>query len=786
MENNYFYQERIDNETDQIINFKEFLIECLNKWYLFVIFLFLSLSLVFVFNRFAKPLYKVKVKILVKNEFDPVRNELLKNLGIVSSSSMIENEIGILKSKEILKKTLLDLNFNVTYYKDGIIKKEISNQPFEIEINSRSIPTNILFNLEYINDSIFILKGFSKSLNIIDYYDNKVLNVLKNYSYFDTLKFGDSIKNQYFNFRIVKKIASKNINENNKKFLFSFNSLIQQIRQYSNFEVKNIQNSSILEIEVKSSNPERSVKFLNKLAENYLIKGIERDEQIAINTIKFIDEQLSEFSDSLKFSENMLQQFKSNNKLLDLGYQSQQTWDKIQSIQEEKIRLIIRKRYYEYLREYLQKNEDIKNVVVPSSMNIDDPILNNLLLELLNSYSEFNELVYNSKKDNPLILSLEAKMQELKKKLIENINNNLNNINLAISEKDKQIESYESLLVQMPLKEQQLYRIERKYKLNDALVTFLLTKRSEMQIARAANIPKNEILDKAESYEAIKIRPNVKLNFLLGLFSGLVIPALIIYIVKFFDNVISSKKELESIIPDVPIIGQIVKIKNHFFDVINIEPIVTECFNTLKASLLILEKNKKVFFITSLIANEGKSFVSYNLARTFALSAKKTVLVDFDLRNSNYKKYLNLNFNEGIVTYLLDSKPIDDIIKNLYENFDIIPAGPFLYHHFDFDNNIKIETMFAYLRNRYDCIIIDTPPAGIVSDFLILSKYSDVNIFVVKENYTPKQNFLELYGIFQKLNIKFYVVYNSKEKGNTYYYKYGYYYKNQIMFNNLL
>lgn len=781
MDNISFYQDNQEKDFDQIIDFKEFFLKCINNWYIFVLSILFSLSIVIVINKFTKPLYKTEVKILVKNELDPVRNEILKNIGFVSTNSLIENEIGILKSKELLKKTLLDLDYNVIYFKDGILKNEINNQPFKIEIKSTTIPINVKFLIEFIDDSTFILKANSKEVFIVDYYSNEILKVIKNFNFSDTLKYDYSINNEFFNFKIVKKQNKTEKLDNNKKYLFQFNSLIQQMNFYSNFNVQSVSNSSILVVSFKSSNIERSVEFLNKLAENYLMKGIERDEQVAANTIKFIDNQLANFVDSLEYSENMLQQFKVNNKLLNLNYQAQQIWDKIQNIHEEKIKLILRKRYYEYLKDYLKNNEDIKNIVVPSSMNIDDPILNNLLLELINLYSELNELSYNTRKDNPLILSIESKIQELQKKLIENINNNLKNLELAINEKDKQMESFESLVIQMPIKEQQLFRIERKYKLNDALVNFLLTKRSEMQIARAANIPKNEILDKAEIYEAVKVSPNIKLNFILGLIFGLFIPAIIFYFKEYFRDVISNKKEIETILPDVPIIGQLVRIKENLFDIIDKELIATESFNTIKAALQILEENKKIILITSVTANEGKSFVSYNLAKSFASSGKKTILVDFDLRNSNFEKYLKFKYEIGIVSYLVNNNiPVENIINRINDNLDIIPAGPFHLNPGEINLNKKIETLVNSLKN-YNYIIIDTPPAGIVSDALILSKYSDINILVVRENYTPKSALIDLYNNLKRLQIKFYVIYNFKEKVKSYYYKYGYYYKNKII-----
>ncbi|NJK84908.1 MAG: hypothetical protein HC906_01935 [Bacteroidales bacterium] len=229
---------------------------------------------------------------------------------------------------------------------------------------------------------------------------------------------------------------------------------------------------------------------------------------MAMSTVDFIDSQISEISDSLSSAENQLRNFRSTNQVMDLSYQGQQSFQKLNELETERARLNAQKQYFAYLKNYLESSDDVSNLSAPSSINVVDPILTNLITQMIQYDSERASLLKNNANTQNIYLSdLNLRIENLKKTIKENVNNTLNTINIAINETNYRISNLSSQISQMPKTELQLRGIERNFKLNDAIYTFLLEKRSEAQIARASSMPDYEIIDNARMVAAYPISP---------------------------------------------------------------------------------------------------------------------------------------------------------------------------------------------------------------------------------------------------------------------------------------
>ncbi|NJO92240.1 MAG: hypothetical protein HC831_27175 [Chloroflexia bacterium] len=394
---------------------------------------------------------------------------------------------------------------------------------------------------------------------------------------------------------------------------------------------------------MRGTNVPKLVDFVNALSTEYLKKGIERKNLIAENTIKFIDTQVGEISDSLNFSETLLQNYRAENKVMNMDFQSQQAMTALENLKNQRAEILVKAKYYDYLSKYLRENKDGQDLIAPSSLGIDDPILGSLINELTRMFNDRLEIQYNSKKDNPYLSSIELRINTMKKTILENIENQLNATKISLQEIDQRVEQVTERVNKLPETQRQLFGFERKFKLNDALYTYLLTKRSEMQIAKASYLPDNEIIDVARDTEFITIAPNTKRNFMIALFLGLGIPLAFMLLKDFMNDKIQLSEDIEAI-TDFPILGHIIRNKEKKYTIAYDNPmcLTSESLRSIRTNFQFIsnEKSKHVVLVTSSMMNEGKSFVCINMALSFALNNKKVSFYPLTLENRKSENIL--------------------------------------------------------------------------------------------------------------------------------------------------
>ncbi|MFO7658225.1 MAG: polysaccharide biosynthesis tyrosine autokinase [Bacteroidales bacterium] len=769
-------------EEEESIDIRAFIIRNLRYWYLYVFFLVIAFFIAILVNKFSTPIYRVSAWVLIRDEENPLDMQSYVGASLYGNPYKLQNEIGILKSKELTQRALQQLDFEISYFREEkFISKEIyKNSPFIVEPDSLfEQPVGVRFSVILLNDSMISVFADAEDVVLHDYMRKTNTRILNHFEFSDTVIFGEITGNNYCRFRVLPNFNLLKEGIEHQKYSFQFNSLGQLIAKYRNFDIESSKNSSILVMSLKSSNAEKSVAFLNNLTEIYLIKGIERDNRIAENTINFIDSQLKDITDSLRTSEDRLQHFKSSKQLMNLDYQAKQVFEKFEDLQTRKADLIVKSKYYQYLKDYLVQNNDINDLIAPSSLDINDPLLNSLIMELSREYAERSEYAFNSIKDNPAIISLEAKINDIKAKLLENIENIINTSNISLSEIDTRISESEGRMSKLPKEQRELLGYERKFNLNDALYTFLLTKRSEMQISKASNLPSNELLDKAAVEDSVAVHPNKKLNYILALLLGIFFPAVLLYIKDLFRDKIADKSDIEKI-TKLPVIGQIIHNKHRVNNVVHEFPksLVAESFRSLRTNFQFLgSTDENVVLITSIVTGEGKSYVAINLAAVFSQAGKKVILLDFDLRKSKLAKYLNIENAEGLSTFLSGrSKPEDLVMPSGIENLDVVLAGPVPPNPTELLASQRTIELIASLKKKYDYVIIDSPPIGMVSDALLLIRNTNVNIFVIRQGFTPKPLLSSIIHDLEKRNLNNLnlVVNDVKISSNSFGYGYGY------------
>ena len=780
---------------EQPIDIRKWIFLFFRNWHLFFLGIFSALIISLLIITFSVPQYELSAHVLVRKDNNPLDKDQLFSAALYNDPYQLENERGILQSKSVTKNAIERLDFSTSYFiQQRFHKKEIyKSSPFIILKDTTHLqPVNIFFSIRFISDSLFYISAHEKDIVLYDYSTNSVRKSIPEFWFHDTVTFGQITGNSYCRFSILPNFEYLISRDLNKTYYFQFHSLQELIGSYRNFSITNDRGSSILTISYRSGNPEKAADFLNKLVIEYLNKGVERDNKIAEATIGFIDAQLVDIVDSLHNSGQRLEDFKSSNKVLDLGIQAEKVYSKLESYESEKAKLLVKKRYFNYLIGKLKSKSDVSDLIAPGTMEINDPVLNKLILELAGMYSERSELSFNSIKDNPYLNSLELKINDTRQKLSEAAENILSATNIALDETENQISTAEQTLNQLPKNQQQLINIERKFKLNDELYTYLLTKRSDMEIFKASNIPSNEILDNVEASDARIVSPNRRVSLMVSVMLGIFIPGIFLYFKETVNNKIRSREDIQKI-TTFPLVGQVVSTKNNEFPATLNQPnsILTESYRTLRTNLqfIINESESNIVLVTSAIQGEGKSFTALNLASVYSLYGKKTVLVDFDLRKSCINQNLGIRVEYGLSNYLSKNAKYEQIIYSDDKlNFDLVTAGPVPPNPSELASSAATVDLFERLKKDYEMIIIDTPPIGIVSDALLIYHYADTCLLVARYNYTSFEVFENVMEDMKTRSLeKICIILNDMDIRNTKYgygYGYGYYTREKIQ-NNL-
>lgn len=745
------------------VNFKKVFQKLLGYRKQYIVFTFILLVLAFLVNRYSAPTYKNQTTIHVskskEGSFLSSQGGLSMNFDMFSGQNIIDNEVEIVRSFTLVRNVVEKLDLKASYYSykssflsdllketPFIRKRELYNEsPVKVIIDqSYRQPIDVDFYVKILNDESFELAVYDREVYLYNYIDDRIDTVINELVFKHAFRFGEKIQTRYFNFSVVKSpVFDRNFTKGQNLF-FKFND-INRLTLQSMGMLKaepTTQTSTLIRISLKGSHPLKITDFLNTLISSYMDQNLDKKNKTALSTVDFIDSQISSIADSLSLAEDKLRSFRTSYQVMDMSYQGQQVFEKLNELESEKALINTQKRYYSFLKEYLDNNSEISDIVAPSSMGVVDPILTNLIGQLMALYAE---RASSATAQNIYLSSLNAKIDNLRKTIRENVLNSLGTLNNSLNEINYRMNTLSGKISQMPKTELQLKGIERKFKLNDAIYTFLLQKRSEAQIARAASMPDYEIIDPARLVVAHPVSPKKTINYILALLLGLIIPTSVIMGRDFFNNRITDPEEIEAM-SQLPVLGKIFHNYRRTNLVVSQYPnsSVTESFRAVRTNFQFFSGGgqKQILLLTSTSSGEGKSFCSINLASAFALNGHRTVLLEFDLRRPKIHQEFGSSNMIGISSYLIDKAVVEDIIMpTQIENLDLVSAGPAAPNPAELIASEKTSELLQRLKEMYDFIIIDSAPAGILTETYQLMKFSDVNIFVSRMETTIREAF---------------------------------------------
>lgn len=750
-------------DKENVINLKEELFKYLTHWRWFVLSVFISLILAFLYLKFTPKSYSVATKILIKDEKS---NDLANQLSAFSEMSLlgnsknnIENEVEILKSRTLIYNTLDSLNLNIQYVdKTEVIEKDLYKKS----------PLQLVWSNDNIKKPVSIL---------LTDIDGSSFDVLVNDTKIGKGSFGKNISTEFGGF-VVNKTGTLN-----KVTEFKINVFPKMEQAESYQKILSVspasKTSSIIDVSIIDQTPEKAADFLNTLVYNYNLGGIKDKRFISENTANFISDRLTLIGTELGDVESQVEGYKNANSLSDIETEVKLYLDNLSTFEKSVLENETKINIVNSLITHISKAKP--DDLVPGGLLTEDAGSESIIQEINQLILEKQKLAISATAENANYINLQEQIRALKSNLLASLRRNLSSLQIIKTDYKRQENEMQSKLSQVPRQEKEFRIIDRQQKVKEALYLFLLQKREETNITLAATDLNAKVIDKAIPTDK-PVAPKTMIILLAALVLGTIIPFIIIYVKNLLDTKIKNRFDITDN-SSIPFLGDVPTsdTSNELMEV-GSRSSAAEAIRIVRTNLDFILSDKsdeecKVIFLTSTISGEGKTFVSANLAATFSLSGKKVLLIGFDLRNPKLYEYVKVN-PLGVSNYVTNSsKPLNDYIIPVegYTNFDVLSSGSIPPNPTEILMSKKIKEVFDTLKTQYDYIIVDTAPVSLVTDTLLISKYADATIYVVRANKIDKEMLRipnELYKD-KKLN-KLSLVLNDSDVTKGYGYGYGY------------
>jgi capsular exopolysaccharide synthesis family protein len=782
-------------ESHNSFDFKGFLFRIIGYWKWFLLSLIITFVYAYNVNIRKESMYGMESLIVVEDQNNPFftsNTSLVFNWG--GTSDKVQTIITTLKSRSHNEMVVDKLQYYIKYLKQGeyFFKDAYGEVPFYVEIDkSKGQLFAKLIKIKFLSPTQYKLSvdfGESTSASLIQYSDVTIKPVnVSGGEFTRVFKINESVELPFLNFKLI--IKPEAFEFTNQEYFIRFDDFNSTVASYRSIDVTaDAKALSVVRLQLEGSNKYRLVEYLNTTVEELRNIQLASKNQFANNTISFIDSTLKEMEGQIKDAENELKEFRRGKNILELEEEvgGSLLSEKLSGYDVEKDAINRKLAYYNLLKNYLEKTTDYSKLPAPTVAGIDDPNVVGNVSKLIVLSAERANLAY-SVKNKKMFSEFDVEMESIKKVLLENIISSKSALALDLSLINKNIARTEGEASLLPENKQEHIKITRKYNLKDKIYSTFLEKRSEAEIVKAANISDIKFLDPAKDVGGGLRGPKTSINYILAAFLGILIPLLIVFVIVLLDNNVNTVEDIQKM-TKIPIIG-IVGVKNTDNNLSVFEKPkfpLAESFRAIRSSLQFMYKKQqkegtKILMLTSSVSGEGKTFCSINLATVFALSDKKTVIVGLDLRKPRIFDDFHIDNVTGVVNYLIGQKTIDEVIQSTHIPFlDVISSGPIPPNPSELLMGEAMKEMIEELKLKYDYIVLDTPPVGLVSDALELSQFCDATIYVTRQGFTKKGmlgvvNEKHKRGELHNISILFNGFKNDVRYGYGYAYGYGVY-----------
>lgn len=761
------------NKNDQGLNIVDLFMYLASQWKWFLLSILICGGIAW-YNYARAPLvYFRSATVIIKDPSNKASTSGLDRFDNFINKVNVANEILQFRSKKLMREVVQRVHADVSYQiKDGLRSNELYNespvlvslpdalpeQSFSFTMTLKDAKTVTLSDFSGIeakpsyevalNDTVAIIEGMNVVVTATNYLRDSWLNTP---------------------IRVQKLPVESMVN-------YYKNALgIQQEEE----------EASILTLALKDSSPARAEDVLNTLITVYNEEAIKEKNQVAVNTANFINERLIIIERELGNVESNLESFKQRNQIVDIASSAGMYMTESQKYNADAMELETQLRLANFIKDYLtdpSKETDL----IPSNTGISDMNIENQISLYNAAKLKRDHLIDDSSVNNPVVQELNNSLRAMKQSIIRAVDNMIVSLNVKRNDAQNREMRAQDRVTAIPTKERQMLSIERQQKIKEALYLFLLNKREENALSQAMADNNARVIDGAEGSNA-PISPNRNRILLLGLLVGIALPGAVCLAILFMDTRVHGRKDIEGA-TSVPYLGEIPldkeAMKDHRKKVMAVkeqgDDIVSEAFRILRTNMAFLSKKDKpaqVITFTSFNIGAGKTFIARNLSMSLAYMKKRVVMVDLDIRKGTLSRHFG-HYHVGVTNYLSDNTvKVDDIIQH-QEGFDLIPAGILAPNPAELLMDNRLDELMSELRTRYDYIIADNVPVGLIADATIANRIADLTIFVVRAGKLDRRQLPDIEKLYQEKKLKNMALVlngaNPERHGYGYSYGYGY------------
>ncbi len=732
-ENKTIYQEEEEN-----INIKEILYQYLRYWKWFVISVIVCGLLGVLYLKITPKQFQSEAKILLNDNSDnssalPGLKELATITDI--SDSKIEDQIEVLKSRRLMTKVVDKLDLNIQYYQNnGLITPEVYKEDASVFI--KFVDEKSKFSI----DSLTHLKITIKSKD--QYICENLLSEKET-----TGTFGKPLKFSFGDIVILRNPKAEIGDVTTVEISPIMNTVLGYL---SSIDVKAAsKNGNVVSLALQSALPENANKVIDLLVSQYKEDIIDDRNKVGNSTVSFINDRLALISRDLGATDENMEKYKSQKGITDIVTEGQVAVQQSSKIDDQLKQYMIQLSLIDYMNNFIKTNN---KSLVPTNIGLTDPSITQTTQEYNQLVLERDNLLKSSTSENPIIKNLDQRIREFNNNLVTSLKNYKTTTEIAIGNLRRQSGQMMGSISALPSKERGFRDIARKQQTVEALYLLLLQKREETEITTASTPDVVKIVDKAY-YAKKPVFPKKNIVLLVAVLLGVIIPFGILYIKFLLDDKVKSRKDIENTVKNIPITGYIPKSNEGLIDIKSANSPSAEAFRILRTNInFFLPDNKdssKCIYITSTVSGEGKTYITVNLAFTLALTNKKVLVLEADIRKPKVREYLGISGTpEGITEYL--SENTSEISKNIISvnypdgNFktpvkiDILSSGKKAPNPSELFMNERFKDIVNYGLHHYDYVIVDTAPVSVVTDTLLINNYADLLLYVIRANYLNK------------------------------------------------
>lgn len=780
----------LENEEKSSFDFATIYTVLILNWKWFVLSLIICMGAAHIYLRYATPIYQSAAKLLIKDDEGSGSsfkggNSIMSaaNLGIISNSNGIDNEMEILKSRTLAQQAVYDLKLYVNYRHEGKLKDHVLYGNQEV---------NIDMDLEH-------LKKLNAPMNL------KITREGKNYHV--TGSYNVPIDNNSFNPEAVNidktfsalpatigtRVGVVRFTQNGNYMLQDGESLkatmiapeIAAGKYVGNLNVtESSKTTTIVDLVLNDEIPQRAIDYLKQLAIVYNRQANEDKNEIAVRTEQFINQRLEKINAELGSTEGQLENYKKRNNMVELKMNATQAVTNAdqyaQKLSEANTQVALLDELTKYMNEPSNRHQPI-----PSNVGLSDASATSLINEYNKIALQRNQLLHSASENSPTVTPLTAQLDDLNSSIKRAMTQARAGLRIQRNSIAAQAGKYEGQINNTPEQERMLTQIGRQQEVKSGLYLMLLQKREENSISLAATADKGKLID--TPVFTGKVTPKNSIIMLIALILGLAIPAGILFLLEFFNYKIEGHNDVAKltdlpIIADVAIASEQAKTKADIVVHENKNNLMEEIFRSLRTNLqFLLKQHDKVIMFTSTTSAEGKTFIASNVAISFALLGKKVVLVGLDIRKPRLAELFGIDDHHHGITNLLVKDEVNwsDVKEQIVpsginDKLDILMAGPVPPNPGELVTRESLEQTMEQLKEHYDYILIDTAPVGLVTDTLALGRISNATVYVCRADFTQKASF----GLINSLSMEkklpnMSIVLNGVDLSKK---KYGYYY----------